>query len=161
MKTKLFFISFLILVMSSHSSALAGKNQTFDRVHISFTLSGHLLFGVGFEHGFTNHHALRVAVFPLLIPGKGLPFAFKAGYNYYTGGSRWKGKLGADVAILVSPPDPQKRKIMPMIVITPGLQYALKEGQYVSFQPWLAWFFKETNRKFGPIGLEFTYDYSL
>jgi len=141
--------------------AVAGGNQSFNRIHFSFTLSGHLLFGVGFEHGFSERHALQVTVFPLILPGKGFPFAFHGGYNYYTGGSQWKGKLGAGFVLLVSPPDPQERKVMPMLLFTPGVQYGFDNEDHLTFQPWLAYFLGEANRRFAPIGLEFIYNHKF
>lgn len=147
----------LALLLFGWRNAPAGNDTGFDRVNFSVTLSGHVLVGVGFEHGFNAHHALQVKAFPLVVPGKGFPFAFSAGYNYYTKGVRWRGKIGANFTLLVSPPDPVKRKWMPMLVLAPGVQYGFNETNSLTFQPWLAYFLAHANRRFAPIGLEFIY----
>ncbi|GEM_PF-1558158 len=160
MKVKRIILSLLLLFCISKAAHSAGDG--FNRLHVSFTLGGHLLFGVGFEHGFSNHHALQATVYPLLIPGKGMPFAFHAGYNYYFSGEKWRAKMGVGYAFLVSPPDPNQRKVMPMLLFTPGISYHFKDSaDNLLFQPWLAYFLKHANRRFAPIGLEFRYGHVL
>jgi len=137
------------------------RDTSFNRVIFSLTLSGHILTGVGFEHGFDTHHALQVTAYPFMLPGKGLPFAFSAGYNYYYGRNKWRGKIGGAFALLVSPPDPDKRKTMPLLLLTPGIQYHFDPSNSAVFQPWLAVFLKKAKHRFAPIGLEFRYGHNF
>ncbi len=140
----------------------AQSSDMYNRVHVSVTLSGHILFGVGVEHGFTEHHALQITVYPLVVPGKGFPFAMQAGYNYYWGGSLWKGKVGFAGGVIVSPPDPDKRRYLPMLMLTPGVRYADKDNFYTGAL-WLARFLGKTNQKWPivPIGIEARYGRAL
>ncbi len=159
MRLKMCIIGLLLL---SSSASFAG-DSSYNRVHFSFTLSGHLLFGAGFEYGFNDQHSIQVTGFPLMWPGKGFPFAFSAGYGYHFNTQPWRAKLGVDFALLVSPPDPEKRRTMPMLMFTPGIEYLQKNNHSVSTQFWLAHFLKETNKKIflAPIGWEFRYSRDL
>lgn len=155
-------IIFSLLMSLIFTYPLFSAEDGYNRLNASITLSGHFLFGFGFEHGFDEHHALQAMVFPLLIPGKGMPFALHVGYNYYFEGETWRAKIGFGYALLVSPPDPQKRKVMPMLLFTPGLAYRFKKSENsLLFQPWLAYFLKHANRRFAPIGLEFQYGHTF
>jgi len=152
------FITVLLICMVQP----ARSGEAYNRVNVSFTISGHSLLGLGFEHAFNAHHALQITAYPLIVPGNGFPFALQAGYNYYFNGSHWQGKLGGCFALLVSPPDPQERKYLPMVLLTPGLQYT--DGlNYYSADIWLAHFLKKTNSKWPvlPIGLEAVYGREL
>ncbi len=152
------FMSFFFIALFCGLIHPVQSSDIYNRVHVSVTLSGHIFFGVGFEHSFTEHHALQLTVYPLVVPGKGLPFALQAGYNYYSGGLHWKGKLGFASGVIVSPPDPDKRRYLPMLMFTPGVQYADKNNFYNS-ELWLARFFGKTNQKWPivPIGIEARY----
>lgn len=159
MRLKIWIISLLLL---SSSGSFAGESS-YNRVHFSFTLSGHLLFGAGFEHGFNDQHSIQVTGFPLMWPGKGFPFAFTAGYGYHFNTQPWRAKLGFDFALIVSPPDPDIRKTLPMLMFTPGVAYQFKNNKSVSTQFWLTHFLSDTNKKLfiAPIGWEFQYSSDL
>ncbi len=134
------------------------SSDAYNSVQVSVTLSGHVMIGVGFEHGIDRHHAVQIMVYPLIVPGKGFPFALQAGYNYYSGRAHWKGKLGLAGGLIVSPPDPDKRKFLSMILITPGIQYVDGNNHY-NGALWLARFLGQTNQKWPivPIGIEARY----
>jgi len=149
-------IPLLLVFLFFVTGFVSAGNTSYNRMKFSFTLSGHMLFGLGYEYGFDEHHAVNLTVFPLLIPGKGLPYALSAGYDYYFKGENWKPKIGAAFTLLVSPPDPDKRKTMPMIVFTPGIQYLSQKDSFLS-QIWVAWFLKKARFPVAPIGLEFLY----
>ncbi len=159
MKRLAYFLSAVIVLLIVQSAMAA--NNSFNRLNLSFTLSGHILVGIGWEHGFDTHHALHVTTYPLMWPGDGFPFAVSAGYNYYYGQNKWRGKIGGAFALLVSPPDPDKRKTMPLLLLTPGVQYAFDLNHSALFQPWLAFFLKKAKHRFAPIGLEFRYGYNF
>lgn len=156
-----FFSLFLFIALCTAQQANA--RDGWNRLHVSCTLSGHILFGCAYEHGFNDTHAVHVSLFPLIIPGKGLPFAFAAGYNYYFDTSPWQPKLGLDFAAIVSPPDPDKRKMMPLLMVTPGVVYVQNDQNSFMTEFWLAHFLTETNQKFPllPIGWKFDYGYKM
>ena len=106
MRFKICIISLLLL----SASVLFAGDSSYNRLHISFTLSGHLLFGAGIEHSFNDRHSIQVTGFPLMWPGKGFPLAVTAGYGYRFNTEPWRAKLGVDFALLVSPPDPDARR---------------------------------------------------
>ncbi len=152
-------ISVLVLCLAVLPSVLWGADRADNRVGISFVLSGHLMFGLNVQHFFDAHNGIEATVFPLLIPGKKFPFAFSAGYRYVTGGQHWQGTVGAAFAMIVSPPDPQRRKVLPMFSVMPGLRYVRTNGQTFGGNLWLSYFLKKTRRKVAPTGLEFRYDF--
>lgn len=144
-------------------SASMAKDLSYNRLYFSFTLSGHLFVGAGFEHGFNKRHSIQISAFPVVLPGKGFPFALNAGYGFHFDTAPWRAKLGVDFALLVSPPDPDIRKTMPLLMLTPGVEYLLRDKHSVSTQFWLAHFLKETNKPvfLAPIGWEFRYNRNL
>ncbi len=145
------------------TSALMAEDTSYNRLHFSFTLSGHLLFGVGVEHGFNDRHSVQVTGFPLMWPGKGFPFSFTAGYGYHFNTAPWRARLGLDFGMFISPPDPDTRRTMPMLMFTPGVEYLLRNNNPVSSQFWFAHFLKKTNKRIfiAPIGWEFRYHHTL
>jgi hypothetical protein len=146
----------LVVLFLSVCIFLHARNYS-NRIHLSVTLSGHVLFGIGFEHFFSEQHAIHATVFPLMAPGKGFPFALSSGYNYYTPEDRWRGKLGLDMMVIVSPPDPERRKMLPLLNICPGVEYAFDSENSVQSQLWLAFFLKRYTRRFAPIGIDSRY----
>jgi hypothetical protein len=137
------------------------SSNHYNRVHLSVTLSGHVLFGIGFEHFLAEQHAIQATVFPLMAPGKGFPFALSGGYAYYTREDRWRGKLGVEVTAIVSPPAPDRRRILPLLNIMPGLEYSFDGSNSIQTQLWLAFFLKKYKRRFAPIGIDCRYARSL
>ncbi len=152
-------IGVLLFIIALSPSFIFGGNKSDNRIGISFVLSGHLLFGLKAEHFFDAHQCIQATIYPIIVPGKKFPFAFTAGYNYFTGGNHWQGKLGAEFGMIVSPPDPQKRKILPMLNFTPGVRYVRQNGNTLGGNFWLSYFLKKTRHKVAPTGLEFWYDF--
>ncbi|MBD3226300.1 MAG: hypothetical protein GF313_16345 [Caldithrix sp.] len=132
------------------------------QINISCILSGHLMFGIGYEYGINEHHAATCNVYPLLLPGvEELPFAISAGYGFYTGQEHWKGRLGLEYTMIVSPPDPDKRKVLPMVSFLSGLQYSDKRGNHYLSQIYVARFLKEARAPVAPIGIELRFGREL
>ena len=140
---------------------LPAADSAFNRVVFSLGLSGHVLLGVGMEHGFNEHHAVQLTIYPLFLPGKGFPLAFSTGYHYYLGGGRWRGALGGEFALLISPPDPDKRRVMPLLNLVPALQYRIDRAQVVSTRLWISYFLRGANVPLAPTAIEFRYGHSL
>ncbi len=149
-----------ILLILLITTVPAGE-ASFNRFTVSLGLSGHILLGVGLEHGFDGHHAVRVTVFPVVLPGKGFPFAFSAGYGYYFNGSKWRAGLGGEFALLVSPPDPHKRKFLPLLNLVPAVQYQIDGKQFVDARLWLSYFFGRANVPVAPTAIVFRYGRNL
>lgn len=53
-------ILFVYLILFLGARFVYAGDTSYNRVKFSFTLSGHLLFGLGFEHGLDEHHALQI-----------------------------------------------------------------------------------------------------
>jgi len=92
-----------------------------------------------------------------VIPAKGFPFALSAGYGYYFNGNKWRARLGGEFALLVSPPDPDKRKLLSLVNLVPGVQYQIDGKQFVGAQLWLSYFFGKANVPAAPTAIEFRY----
>ena len=157
MITKLIVLFFSLCLIPG---IIRAGNYNDNRIGLSFVLSGHLIFGVKVEHFFDAQQCVQATIYPLIIPGKKFPFAFSTGYNYFTNGAHWQVKLGAEFAMIVSPPDPHKRKILPMLNFTPGVRYLRANGQSLGGTIWLSYFLKKVRHKVAPTGLEFWYDFN-
>ena len=130
------------------------------QVNFSITLSGHILFGAGYTYWFNDNHAVEATIYPLMVPGKGFPFALSAGYGFYPGGEYWRGKLGTEMTLLVSPPGPDKRKTMPMLSFTPGFLYKTGKSTIQS-EIWYSWFLKNARKKMSFTGIELKYGHFI
>ncbi len=133
-----------------------------NQIHFSITLSGHVLLGLGITHWLDSSNTLIATAFlPLELPEKSLaiedfPFGFRAGYAYYGKGDPWRMKLGGDVAVIISPPDPEdNRRVLPMITFSPGVQYVFESKNTLTPQFWLSYF--PTQRLVAPTGIEVLY----
>ena len=151
-------ICIVFIILFSLPQILQAGNNSSNQLNFSITLSGHILFGFGYTHWLNHNHTLETTLY--IIPEKGLPFGLNGGYAYYTNGSRWRMKFGGEFTLLVSPPDPDKRKVMPMINFVPGVQYSFDDNTVMS-QLWLSYFPIKANKKFSPTGLEFRYGRNL
>lgn len=137
------------------SNVLLANDHLNHRVQMSLTLSGHLLLGIGYCYFWDAHQGAQATFY--LAPEKGLPYGLAAGYQWEWGNRKWQPTLGAEFMVLASPPDPEKRKFLPMILINPGLSYQLDNEQIVQSRLWVAYFLKRARVKVAPIGLELVY----
>ena len=46
-----------------------------DRIHLSLSLGGYVMFGIGITHWIEEHHSLEATLFPLGFPWEGFPAA--------------------------------------------------------------------------------------
>lgn len=147
----------LPFLLSAPLLAQGSENQ----IHFSITLSGHVLLGVGITHWLDNSNTLMATAFlPLDLPERSLaiedfPFGFRAGYAYYGKGDPWRMKLGGDVTVIISPPDPEDRRVLPLITFSPGVQYVFESKNTVTPQLWLSYF--PMQRLVAPTGIEVLY----
>ncbi|MCD4693354.1 MAG: hypothetical protein K8R79_10600 [Calditrichales bacterium] len=150
LKTYIVLFLMILFIQVSHAG-----NKSSNQLNLSITLSGHILFGFGYTHWLDDNNTVGGTLY--IIPEKGAPFGLNGGYAYFTNGERWRMKLGAELTLLVCPPDPDKRKILPMINFVPGVQYAINDENFVMSQLWLSYLPVKANVKFAPTGLEFIY----
>ncbi len=157
MKSPFFYCAVLGIMLSGMLLEVKAETPSYNRVVFSLGLSGHVFLGVGVEHGFNPHHAVQLTFYPVFFPGKGFPLAVCAGYGYHVNGSRWQVKIGGEFALLVSPPDPQKRRVMPLLNLVPGVQYRIDEVQVISTRLWISYFLGKANVPIAPTVIEFSY----
>ncbi|HID38253.1 MAG TPA: hypothetical protein EYP36_01905 [Calditrichaeota bacterium] len=127
--------------------------QEAHQLNLSVTLSGHIFIGVGYTYSFDQNWQAGATV--LLAPETGLPFAFNIGGGYLSNGQNWRARLWGEYMIIASPPDPDKRKILPMINFVPGVVYYDGKHNEYSAEVWLSYL--PVQKKFAPTGLEFQY----
>lgn len=145
----------VVFMLQIGSNALLAYDHLNHRVQMSLTLSGHLLLGIGYGYFWDAHQGVQTTFY--LAPEKGLPYGLAAGYQWEGANRKWQPTLGAEFMMLASPPDPEKRKFLPMIKIDPGVNYQLDDEQIIQSRIWVAYFLKRTRAKVAPIGLEFIY----
>jgi len=125
------------------------------QINFSFTLSGHILLGIGYAYGFDAHHFVQATWF--IVPEKGFPFALNGGYNYFFKGETWRPNLGLETVVIASPSDLVKRKYLPLITFVPGICYQGDDTHAINSRLWLAYFPVKARKKVAPIGIEFKY----
>jgi len=159
MKISKFLLAAIIFL--SFGSPVNSQDLARHQLSFSFTLSGHLLFGLGYTYWLDHQQAIQVTAFPLIVPGEGgRPFAFNAGYGYYSNTEPWRFKAGLELTCLVSPPDPEKRKVLLLLNAVPGVQYDFGQNSVLS-QIWISYFLNQAKGKVFPTGLEFRYGRQL
>jgi len=154
MKKRRFFPAGLTLVLFA-VFAFFGKSKAQDshQINLSLTLSGHIMVGVGYTYSFdANWQAGAMAY---LAPEKGLPFAWSVGGGYLGNGQHWRARWWGEFMMIVSPPDPETRKVLPLINFVPGVVYSDGEQNEYSAEVWLS--FLPVQKKFAPTGLEFQF----
>ena len=152
-KPSLKFASIIFLIIFT-SIVSAAPKSSYNQINFSFTLSGHIILGIGYSCSFDKNNGVQTTL--LIIPEKGLPFGLNGGYYYLTDGEKWRGKLGAEFTLLVSPPNPDRRKCLPMFNFVPGVQYSFDKNNTIMPQLWIS-YLPTVNRKIVPTGLELRY----
>ena len=126
-----------------------------DQFHLSITLGGHFLVGVGYTHWIENHHALEFTAFPFAHPKEGFPFGLRAGYAWVPSDEVWRAKLGANVMVLIRPNPNGGNRFTLTLGITPGIQYFPDHERSFRADFWMSYYLREGI--FIPNGLEFLY----
>ena len=147
-RSKLFLALTLALILAEKSNA-----QDSHQVNFSITLSGHILVGVGYTYSFDRNWQAGATAF--IAPEKGLPFAFNLGGGYLSNGPHWKARWWGEFMLIASPPDPDKRKYLPLINFVPAVVYFDGGQNEYSAEVWLS--FLPIQKKFAPTGLEIQY----
>ncbi len=148
----------LLLLSLSTPQLLAGQSGVpSDRFHLSVTLGGYFLVGVGYSHWVEKHHALEFTVFPFAYPGEGFPFGLRAGYAWVPSDEVWRAKLGGNMTVLVRPGLTGAERFTPSWDVTPGIQYDPKSDRSFRADFWMSYYLKE--KVFAPTGVEFFYSW--
>jgi len=124
-----------------------------DQIHVSLTLGGYILLGVGYTRWIEEHHALEFTLFPLARPSEGFPFGLRAGHAWVPSNERWRAKLGSNVTILIRPVESSQRRFTPILAFTPGIHYDPTDSQTLRADLWMSYFLRQ--RVFAPTGVEF------
>jgi hypothetical protein len=126
-----------------------------DQFHISVTLGGHFLVGVGYTRWIEEHHSLEFTVFPFAHPKEGFPFGLRAGYAWVPSDEVWRAKLGGGVTLLIRPGSASGNRFTPTLDLTPGLRYDADKERSFRADAWLSYYIRE--KVFAPTGIEFFY----
>ncbi|MBN1619194.1 hypothetical protein JW890_00575 [candidate division WOR-3 bacterium] len=153
-------MSKIFCAMILSSSSLFSQPFSHDRYDVSVILSGYVLAGFGYTRVLDERNAVSFGAYPLIVPAQGFPFAFDAGYSYLIGENDFKAKLGAGFALIVSPPDPDRRKTLWLINLSPGARYDFGEYSFSS-EIWLSYFLGKSKTALYPTGIKFQWSGSL
>jgi hypothetical protein len=123
-----------------------------DQIHVSVTLGGYILLGVGYTRWIEQHHALEFTLFPLAHPSEGFPFGLRAGHAWIPSNERWRAKLGGNVTVLIRPVESSRSRFTPILAFTPGLHYQPSDSRTLRADVWMSWFL--TEKVFAPSGVE-------
>jgi len=148
--------SFLLLAALLAVGATPARGQIpNDRVHVSLSLGGYVMVGIGITHWIEEHHALEATLYPFAFPGEGFPFAVKAGYAWTPSDEVWRAKLGGNFTLLVRNSNGSSSRLVPLVAFTPGLQYDPTDQRSFRADFWMSYYF--TEKVFAPTALEFLY----
>ena len=142
-----------------HSTHLTGQTAIPpDQFHLSVTLGGHFLVGLGYTNWVEEHHALEFTLFPFAHPKEGFPFGIRAGYAWVPSDEIWRAKLGANVTLLFRAREGPGDRFTPTVGLTPGIVYSPDSGKSFRGDFWMSYYLRE--RAFVPTGLEFLYNWN-
>jgi hypothetical protein len=123
-----------------------------DRIHLSLSLGGYVMLGIGITHWMEEHHSLEATLFPLGFPWEGFPAAVKVGYAWTPSDEVWRAKLGGNVTMLRHSHPGSRGGFTPLLAFTPGLQYDATDSRSLRADLWMSYFLSEG--VFAPTALE-------
>jgi hypothetical protein len=129
-----------------------------DQFHLTVTLGGHFLVGLGYTNWVEQHHALEFTLFPFAHPKEGFPFGVRAGYAWVPSDEIWRAKLGANMTLLFRTGGGPGDRFTPTVGLTPGILYIPDSGKSFRGDFWMSYYIRE--RAFVPTGLEFLYNWT-
>lgn len=129
-----------------------------DQFHVSVTLGGHFLVGLGYTSWIEEHHALEFTLFPFAHPREGFPFGIRAGYAWIPSDEAWRAKLGANVTLLFRPGGSGGDRFTPTLGLAPGILYFPDSKRSFRGDFWISYYLRE--KAFVPTGLEFFYHWT-
>jgi len=123
-----------------------------DRIHLSLSLGGYVMLGIGLTHWVEEHHAVEATLYPLGFPWEGFPSALKLGYAWTPSDEVWRAKLGGNVTILRHRHPGHSGGFTPVLAFTPGIQYDPTDQRSVRLDLWMSYYLLEG--VFAPTALE-------
>jgi len=123
-----------------------------DQFHISLSLGGYVMFGVGYTHWVEKHHALETTVYPFAYPWDGIPCAVKLGYAWIPSNEAVRAKLGGNFTLLLHDHEGTGSRFTPVLAFTPGIQYDPTNAESVRWDFWMSYY--PTQGVFAPTALE-------
>jgi hypothetical protein len=144
----------LATLIPSLASPASGQVPN-DRIHVSLSLGGYVMVGIGITHWIEEHHALEATVYPFAFPGEGFPFAVKAGYAWTPSDEVWRAKLGGNFTLLFRGSEENSGRFVPLVAFTPGLQYDPSDQRSFRADLWMSYYL--TEKVFAPTAVEFLY----
>ncbi|MGW8267850.1 MAG: hypothetical protein ACWGSQ_15900 [Longimicrobiales bacterium] len=150
-------VPLLLVVLLAFGATSARGQVPNDRAHLSVSLGGYVMVGIGITHWIEEHHALEATLYPFAFPGEGFPFAVKAGYAWIPSDEVWRAKLGGNFTLLVRKPAGGPRRLTPLVAFTPGLQYDPSDQRSFRADFWMSYYL--TEKVFAPTALELLYNW--
>jgi hypothetical protein len=123
-----------------------------DRIHVSLSLGGYVMLGIGITHWIEEHHAIEATLFPIGFPWEGMPAALKLGYAWTPSDEVWRAKLGGNLTVLRHRYPGHMGGFTPVLAFTPGLQYDPTDQRSVRLDFWMSYYL--TERVFAPTAVE-------
>jgi len=123
-----------------------------DRIHVSVSLGGYVMLGIGLTHWVEEHHAIEATLYPFSFPWEGFPSAIKIGYAWTPSNEVWRAKLGGNVTMLRHRHAGGVADFTPVLAFTPGLQYDPTDDRSLRLDLWMSYYLHE--RVFAPTALE-------
>ena len=158
-RSRLLFCLVFLIGSALHTTRLSGQTAIpSDQFHISVTLGGHFLVGLGYTNWVEVHHALEFTLFPFAHPKEGFPFGLRAGYAWIPSDEIWRAKLGANVTLLFRAREGPGDRFTPTLGLTPGIVYIPDSGKSFRSDFWMSYYIREG--VFVPTGLEFLYNWN-
>lgn len=150
-----FSLLLFLLMLPAPRPAHGQSGVPRDQIHLSITLGGYFLVGVGYTHWMEKHHALEFTVFPFAYPGAGFPFGLRGGYAWVPSDEIWRAKLGGNMTVLIRPGQTGGDRFTPILALTPGIQYDPDSDRSFRADLWMSYYLRE--KVFAPTGVEFLY----
>ncbi len=145
-------LGLLILALSAGGPSPSAAQVPEGRVHLSLTLGGYVLLGVGYTHWVEKHHALEFTVFPFAYPRDGFPFGVRAGYAWLPSDEVWRAKLGGNLTVVIRPAETNGDRLVPILALTPGVQYDPTNDRSLRVDLWMSYYMNQ--RVFAPTAVE-------
>lgn len=123
-----------------------------DQIHLSLSLGGIVMFGVGYTRWVEKHHAIEATVYPFAFPWDGFPCAVKLGYAWIPSNESVRAKLGGNFTLLLHDHEGIGRDVTPLVAFTPGIQYNPTNGESIRWDFWMSYY--PTMDVFAPTALE-------
>ena len=136
----------LFLSLSGFPAPAQGQSQLpGDRLHVSISLGGYFMLGVGYTHWIEEHHAL-------IQPRDGFPVGIRVGHAWIPSNEIWRAKLGGNATLLLEPARKGWDRLVPILAFTPGLQYEPDSDWCFRADVWMSYF--PTQGVFAPTSIE-------